>query len=322
MKASFEEIQQSIQTLYQRGDYTQAYSLATQNAEHFPDQAPLFNYWRICMAVRLGRSAESLSLLSHSLENGFWYGETLLRKSPSLQPLQGEAEFERLVELSQQQQARDQAAIYPLLTLRPEGACQDDENPCPLLIALHSNGSTAQALLDFWKHAASNGWLVAVPQSSQAMWKDAYVWDDLDVTQSEIEHHLLSLSNRYAVDQRRIVVAGHSMGGEVAIWLVLSGAVEARGFIALAPGGPNLAEPDNWRELIDRASRRPLRGCLVYGDADPTISINGIKSLASMLHRARIACRLDRMPGVGHDFHPSYTAALLSGLEYILEGSG
>ena len=322
MKASFEEIQQSIQTLYQRGDYAQAYDLATQNAEHFPDQAPLFNYWRICMAVRLGRNAESLHLLSQSLENSFWYGETLLRKSPSLQSLQGDGEFERLVELNQQQQAKDQAAIYPLLTLRPEGACQDDENPCPLLIALHANGSTAQASLDFWKHVALNGWLVAAPQSSQAMWKDAYVWDDLEVTQSEIEHHLLSISNRYAVDPRRIVVAGQSMGGEVAIWLVLSGAVEARGFIALAPGGPTLEEPDNWRELVDGASRRPVRGCLVYGDADPTISIHGIKLLASMLNRAGIPCRLERMPGVGHDFHPSYAAALLSGLEYILEGSG
>jgi predicted esterase len=321
VKASFEEIQQNIQKLYQGGDYTQAYELATQNAAHFPDQAQLINYWRICMAVRLGRSAESLSLLSQSLMNGLWYGETLLRKSPSLQPLQGEPEFERLVELNQKLQAHDQAAMFPLLLLRPEGACQDDENPCPLLIALHANGSTAQASMDFWKHAASQGWLVAAPQSSQAMWKDAYLWDDLDVTQSEIERHLGSITQRYAVDAAHIVVAGHSMGGEVAIWLALSGVVEACGFIALGPGGPTMDEPDTWRQLVDRAGGRPLRGCLVYGDADHAISINGIKALASMLNHAGIACRLDRLPGVGHEFHPSYTAALLSGLEFVLAES-
>ena len=127
VKASFEEIQQNFQKLYQRGKYNQAYQLATQNAAHYPDQAPLINYWRICVAVRLERSDESLQLLSQSLENGLWYGESLLRKSPSLQPLQGEPVFERLVELNQQLQAHDQEAMFPLLLLRPEDACQDDE---------------------------------------------------------------------------------------------------------------------------------------------------------------------------------------------------
>ncbi|OGO25859.1 MAG: hypothetical protein A2W33_08390 [Chloroflexi bacterium RBG_16_52_11] len=316
--ASFEDFQKTIQEHSQRGEYEQAYRLATQNTARFSDQALLINYWRVCMAVRLGRSAESLQILSHSLENGFWYGETLLRKSPYLQPLQGGAEFECLVEQNQQLQTNDQERMYPLLIVRPDGACQDDENPCPVLLALHANGSTAQASMDFWKQAAIHGWLVAVPQSSQAMWKDAYVWDDLEITQREIERHMLFISNHYAVDPARIVIAGHDIGGEVAIWLALSGTIEVSGFIALGPGGPNLAEPDHsWDEVVQGAAGRPLRGCLVYGDADPSISIQGIKTLASMLQGAGLACKLERMPGVGHDFHPSYAAALLSSLEFI-----
>ena len=315
--ASFEDFQKIIQKHYQRGEYEQAYQLATQNAARFSDQALLINYWCICMAVRLGRSAEALQILSQSLENGSWYGEMLLRKSPSLQPLQGEAEFERLVEQNQQQQMYDQESIFPLLIVRPDGACQDDENPCPVLIALHANGSTAQASMDFWKQAALHGWLVAVPQSSQAMWKDAYVWDDLDVTQREIERHIGFISNRYAVDPARLVIAGHSMGGETAIWLALSGVIEVSGYIALGPGGPNMDEPENWRELVQAVTGRAMRGCLVYGDADTSISIQGIKNLASMLQDAGLACMLERLPGVGHDFHPSYAAALLSSLEFI-----
>ena len=318
MAASFEEFQSRIQKLYQAGEYQLAFDLSSGSLSLFPDQYLLLNYWRICLAVHLDRQSEALSLLKAVLDNGSWYGEILLRQSPALLPLQGQAEYETLVERNQRLQALDQEALYPLLILRPQQACQDDEHPCPVLLALHAEGSTASACLDFWKPAALHGWLVAAAQSSQAMWKDAYVWDNYDITQDEIQHHLQSLAARYAIDPQRTVIAGYYIGGEVAIWLALSGAVDVSGFIALAPGSPNLAEPDNsWKGMAERAAGRRLRGCLVYGDADPSISIQWVKTLAGMLQLAGVPCRLERLPGVGHSYHPAYAAALLSALNFI-----
>ena len=65
--------------------------------------------------------------------------------------------------------------------------------------------------MDFWKPAASAGWLVGIPQSSQAMWKDAYVWNDLDIARAEIEQHFNLLGDSMPWT-RRTVLAGHSMG--------------------------------------------------------------------------------------------------------------
>jgi hypothetical protein len=51
---SFEEFQRRIQELYQQQKYTQAYTLARENTGRFPEQTPIVNYWRLCMAVRTG----------------------------------------------------------------------------------------------------------------------------------------------------------------------------------------------------------------------------------------------------------------------------
>ena len=318
-ESTFEEFQARIQGLYQRQEYTQAYELAEKNAGLFPEQAPVINYWRVCMAVRVDQQAEALQLLSEILASGFWYGETLLRKSPSLQPLQGHPWFEKLVENNREQQEKDQAQLFPLITLRSRGDCQDDEHPCPLLVALHGNGATAQSSVDFWKPAASAGWLIGIPQSSQAMWKDAYVWSDLDVAREEIEQHVALLSRQYAIDAGRTVLAGNSMGGEMAIWLALSGSLEMHGIVAIGAGGPFMDNPEDWRELIAGYSGQQLRFYLIYGEADQTIHQENILVLADMLQKAGFACEVESMPGVGHEYDPVYIAPFLRGLKFVQE---
>lgn len=60
---SFEEIRSQIQKLYHQAKYRAALDLATKHAGLFPEHAPLFNYWRLCMMARLGDTVKSLYLL-------------------------------------------------------------------------------------------------------------------------------------------------------------------------------------------------------------------------------------------------------------------
>jgi len=313
---AFEEIQARIQAHYQAGEYSAALDLATEEYGNYPQHAPLFYYWRICMNARLGQNDQSLALMKEVLQGGLWYSETLLRKSPSLQALQGQAAFEKLVARNRRVQAQDQKSSFPLLTLRPQGQCKSGEPPCPLLLALHANASTAQASLDFWRQAASRGWLVALPQSTQGMWKDAYMWDDLDITRNQVVKQVLTLQQQYALQLENTVLAGHSMGGEVAIWLALSATIPAKGFIAIGPGGPMLDDLQSWLALIEQAPR-PLRGYFAYGEEDTSISPASIQSLAEMLDKAGIPCEVETIPGVAHDFQPEFANAVLRGLDHI-----
>ena len=323
IQPDFETIQAQIQERYQAGDYEDALSLAQRYAPRFQDQAPLFTYWQICFQARLGNTRRSITLLQEALQDGIWYGEVLLRKSPSLQPLQGLPEYEDLVALNRKVQSMDEAQQYPLILLRSEGRCSQGSAACPLLIGLHSNAGTVQTALPFWRPAANAGWLVAAPQSSQAVWKGAHVWDDLDASRGQIQHHYQTILNSYAVDPRRTVLAGHSMGGDVAVWLALTGSLPAAGFLAFAPGGPFMDNSSQWQPVVSEAVARlalvdaPFRGYIVYGDQDRSINPEGIHTLASVLEAEGLLCQVEILPGAGHDFDPKFESTLLRALAFL-----
>ena len=316
---TFGDLQAHIQSLYQEGDYAGALKLATEQMDRFPEEAHLLFYWRICMAARTEQIRLVYQLLDNLLDSGFWYGETLLRKSPSLLPLQGLPEFEARLERNSLLQAIDQKQLFPLITLRSSGRCSLGEEPCPLLFALHENASTATASAIFWQEAASNGWLVAIPQSTQAIWKNAYVWNERDQAVPELIRHYHSLTGQYALDLQRTVIAGHSMGGEMAIWLAIKNLLPANGFIALGPGGGLIDEVENWTALLRENPARNLRGYLVFGQEDTSIPHENIRILAEILNEAGIPTELEEIPDVGHEYSIEYSQALVRGLNFIEE---
>jgi predicted esterase len=328
MTPTFDQVQTAIQNCYQAGDFAGALELADRHAPDFPEHTHLFSYWQMCMAARLEDIPRTLSVLESALSGGFWYGETLLRKSPSLRPLQGLPDFEALVERNRQHEAITRQETYPLITIRPRSACTQKKDPCPLLIGLHANAARAQTSLPFWQAAAFEGWLVAAPESSQAMWRGAYIWDDLETTRSQILRHFQALQDKYAIDGDRIVLAGHSMGAEAALWLMLTGAISARGVLLIGPGGPLTSEPEAWSELIQEYRQRqtadaaPLRAAFILGEADQSIPHQEIGRLILLLQENGIETRLEIIPAAGHDYEDAYLPAIRHALSFIHPPSG
>ena len=74
-----------------------------------------------------------------------------------------------------------------------------------------------------------------MPQSSQMFWAGGGVWNDESV--SELEAYYQQLSAEHALDPRRVVLGGFSMGGEIALRAALTSAIPARGFVVFGPGG-------------------------------------------------------------------------------------
>jgi predicted esterase len=271
------------------------------------------------MASLINETALALQLLEEALEAGLWWAEAQLREESDLQSLQGLPQFEQLVEVCQKRHAEAQAQAVPvLLTLQPEGGCQAGLQPCPLLLALHGNDQTAEGSVGFWRSAVSRGWLLALPQSSQVRGPDGYIWNDQDRAVREIQEHYATLCEQYAIDPDRVVLAGFSRGGELAIWLALSGTIEVRGFIAVGPGGPYTNEPDKWAPLIEASQGRGLRGYLVVGEQD-IFCYEGTQALAALLKSRDIPCELEVHPNLGHDFPPDFQQSLARALEFLLQ---
>jgi predicted esterase len=314
---SFEDLYGQLQQLYQNREYSAALQLATQALETYPDQRTSLDYWRMTMAARIEDTDQTLRVLQEALERGQWYSELLLRRSPSFKSLQGNPEFEKLVAQNQTVAEHDSQTAFSIFTLRPENRCRSSGPACPLLLGLHTNAGTVHSSLGFWRPAATAGWLVAAPQSSQAIWKDAYVWDNRETAEGEIQKHYATLRQNYAIDPHRTILGGHSMGGEIAIWLALRGSIETKGFLAIGPGGPYMDDLAEWSYLLESPAHPGLRGYFVIGERDSSISQENIHILMEKLNATGVACKLETLPDLGHDYSPGYDAAILRALDFL-----
>jgi predicted esterase len=310
--ATFTELYDAVITHAQRGEFAQAYALITAESSRFPEAASTVLYLRSCMAERVGDRAAALATLGEALDQGYWYGEQLLRSSPSWQPLQGEPTFERLVARSFAMMAAATHDLEPLLTV-PAGA--PPPSGWPLLLTLHGNGGNPQLSREGWSPAA-DGWLQAALRSSQAISSQQYVWDDQEQARADVLDQLTSVRAAHPIDEGRLVLAGFSRGAEVALLLALTGALKVQGVVLLGPGGPLSEQPEQWLSLI-RAADRELRAAVIIGEDDDAGLVDGALQLAPLLDDYGIACYLEVVRGLGHAYPRDGGAALRRGLDFV-----
>jgi len=251
------------------------------------------------------------------IEDGLWISQTLLRLSPSLESLQGLADFEQRVEKFGNLQIKEQSQLLPLLTLRKEGLCENKNEPCPLLVGLHADREIALDSIKYWHPIAEIGWLVGIPQSSQALWSGAYVWEDRQISRQEIDHHIKELSKKYYIDSRRVILSGHGDGGTLAAWLPLSGGVDVRGFIALNPRGSYVRDPSQWIRLL-QANQPKTRGAVLAMECEIAGEEREIERFVEIFNTHHVPCKLLMIPGDGLEGNQAYEPALMQGIDFIL----
>ncbi len=315
-KLTFLELMNQAFQLYKAEEYDQALDLVTREFPHFPEQAHRLYFWRACLACQTDQTEQALDLLEEAVEAGYWYNGTQLREDEDLDPLQGLPRFEKLVEVCLERQAAAQALAAPhLTTLEPVGTSPTDGPPWPLLLTLHGNNSTAEVAAEHWSAATSLGWLVALPQSSQVVGPEAFGWNDWEWARDEIQSHDVALRERHSIDGKRVVLGGFSMGGGLAVWLALTGAIRARGFILVGPYVPDM---DQLISSIEPDAVGRLGGYIIVGEEDEVCHEISL-SLAEILSVQGIPCELEIHPGLAHEHPPGFEKSLARALEFILQ---
>ncbi len=309
---SFGEWYSRLVQLYYAGQFSQALEIATQEGDRYPDQRRMIFHLRACMASCAGDGAQALDLLAEASGGGYWYPASFW-DDPDFDSIRDHDEFKRLRAVSDGRRAEAQALARPeLAVIPPSGGV-----PAPLLVALHGNQGSNALHGAHWRSAADAGWLVALAQSSQVAGPDVYVWDDLDQSESEIKQHVAALLHDHGGDAQRIVLGGFSLGAETAMRLALSGAVAARGFIAVAPGGPYTnRSPELWEPLIEAGRGRGVRGVVLFGGLDH--GHDAIVGLVDRLQAAGIPLIVEGDPALAHDFPVDFSARLPGWLAFVL----
>lgn len=296
---------------FQMGEFQQAQELIEREGENFPANRPMVDYWKMCSAARLDDRARVFEVARNFHEDGLWYGEMMWRMTPSFKALQGVEEFEQLVAESQRMQEQDSSEEGPaILKLIPQHISKET----PLLIALHGNQSTSTNTLPFWRGAVNDGFVLVVPQSTQPIFKGAYIWDDLETSFGQVKMVYESLKEEFP---QRLVLAGHSMGGFIAIQMALTGDLPVHGLIANGPALPFGDAPKEFEKSLSSAKERGLRAYFIVGEKDVDIEQDAIRAFVEKIKSAGIPCELETVPGATHDYNPDYDAAFLRALQFV-----
>jgi predicted esterase len=299
--------------LMDRGCYAEAYAKLTELAGLHPDNTALY-YLRSCSAARLPDTALAVNLIREAVGKGFFFGDVLLRQSPSWQVLQGLPEFEELAAICVARQ-REQSGPACYLTELPPGA----DAPYAAVLALHGNGGNATEALASWRPAAEQGRLLAAIQSSQLFATDQYGWNDQELADKDIAAQLAALAAEHDLDADRTVIAGFSMGAETALRFALSGPVPVCGFVLLGPGGPGSPDPDSWLPLIrqQRAAGANLRGYLLIGELDDEVPAETHRRLTELLAEHGIPCGFEILPDLAHNYPDNFGPIIRRALAFI-----
>lgn len=303
-----------VHALYDAAKYSEALAQLQEVAVRFPDYEPQLTAWQAMLHSLKGDPQTGIALLQTALAKNYWYPPALFENDPDAERLRALPEYAELRAAFQSRMETARAAASPdILIIEPQGV----EEPWPLLIALHGNNQNARISCEYWWHAASAGWLAALPQSSRVNGVDYYVWNDNATTASEVKAHATALHAHYPTVPAETILGGFSRGAEAALILALTGEVPAAGFVAVSPGGPLTTSPEACAALLaDNPPPEGLRGAIVVGEDDP-ISYNGALRLAEILGGYGVACWLDSIPGLDHNYPRNFNAHLDHALDFI-----
>lgn len=298
--------------LYKNQAFAEALDLLTTEGEQHPEQAAMVLYLRSCMATRMQDPELALQILEDAVCRGYWYSEQLINRTRSWQPLRGMPRFKRAVEVCKERHREIQVGAR-LLTREPEGGCSTGR-PCPLLVVLHGNWGNAPDTLREWGPVVSDGWVLAAIQSSEVWASNAYAWENQEAALRDIKEQYAKLHAQYPIDDERLVIGGISSGGETALRVALDGTIPVSGFVVLAPGGADMAALAPYTE---QAEARGLRGYFLLGEEDGSVSHEAVRGLVAMLNTRKVPCKLELLPGVGHEYPPHFATILARALAFI-----
>jgi predicted esterase len=310
-------LRQDVFARYRAGDHAGALAAARAGAARFPERDATTTYWIACLEAQSGQHDRAVRTLREALARGLWWSAAWLQGERDFAPLRERADFQETVaEHDRRREAAEAGAGPEVMVIPPVDRIwtTSPDTPPPLVLALHMRNGSARDSAPYWSPATAFGALVALAQSSQRVSAVGHCWDDEARARDDVAWALSEARRQHAVDSERLVLAGASQGGKLAVELALRGEpVLVRGFIAVVP---SITKPAPLFPLVAAAAARGLRGWILTGEHDGCRP--GVEALHGGMTAAGLPCVLEVVQGLGHDFPTDFGERLPAALEHVL----
>lgn len=198
-----------------------------------------------------------------------------------------------------------------------------DDHPAPLVILLHGLGSNPQQVINYQgitTHAEAHGYIVAAPYGyNERGWYGSRGAGNVgapapastdgntrrigaaanndpenlgELSELDVLNVLALVREEFNVDDQRIYLMGHSMGGGGTLYL---GMKHSDIWAGLAPLAPAIwTSPDQLSEIVD------MPVILVQGEADTLVTVELVRPWAARLEELGMNHRYIEIPGGDH----------------------
>ncbi len=291
---------------YLDGAYEDAYNNITNNSPLVNgNEAQVYNF-RYSIACKLGNTPLALELFKEAvLDKGYWYACSYLQEDDDLEPLRRESEFEALYEMCYERETSARRETKPtMLTFLPENPVEMASEQ--VLVVLHGNQENAAITKPYWLEALNHGITLALQQSSQIEFSDAYCWDNLEKSTQETGALFNKLMEEKSVPVSNRILGGFSAGARTALYAVLTGVVQVGKLILVSPWFP---EFDAWGEILENLKSLDVKIYLFAGSQDEDC-LEGSLKLANWLELNEISHEFNLIPGLDHDYPTDFEHAL------------
>jgi dienelactone hydrolase len=322
---NFPYYRDQIFDLYNGRKYREALAVAFQAKEKFPERRAKTSYWIGCLQSRLGESEEALQTLEKASKDSIWWPDQALLMEPDLEPLQSRHEFKAIVGESQRLKQRALLAAKPgVMVLTPRNFSPEERHS--LVIALTPRVGHPGEFAEQWTGALNQGFLLAVPHSSQPISSEEYCWDDPERSEHDVAWAYEQVRDKYKIDPAKVILAGFSQGAALAMYLTLNRTFPCRGFIAVA-SSDWVAPEDKPASQRDRPSEafasfirgkdvRGLKGVVIMGDKDAFLP--KVRMLLKGMNERGFNCKIDVVQNLGHEFPVDFERRLESATNFLL----
>ncbi|WP_207655719.1 alpha/beta hydrolase [Vallitalea okinawensis] len=299
--------------IYLKDEYLEAYNYITENAPKVEgNEAQIFNF-RYAIACKAGLTDLSLEIMKEAVvDKGYWYSYEYLMEDDDLEPLYKKDQFIELANICKTRELETLKDSKPDLKVIMTND-SDQEQKRQLIIALHGNQENIFITEKNWSSCLKDSNMLALPQSSQIEFSDAYNWEDIAKGADELKNHYDKLLKEYNVDSESIILGGFSAGARVSLNTVLNDLIQVKGLIFV---GPWLPEIDEWENLLELLRIKGIKSYVICGDQDEDC-LEGAMKFIDMLNNKGLPNKFKLIKNLDHDYPDNFNDLLEEAFKFI-----
>lgn len=308
------QMESKINTLYNQNKYQEALNILEKASESLPsDEFEKYKFnimlLRADFCCDEKRYQECLDIMEYLINQGYACDNDIFEILPDKDDI-------RYMKLKNKNdiylaEAKEKAKFKYVVHI-PEDYSQ--ERQYPLFLALHGDPGNIDEFSEYWKpdELLKNGFIVVYVQSSQLLIHDGYGWtENFLVSRKDIKECYNLVSQKYSVDDKRVIIGGFSGGAMAALDIAMANIIPVKGIIAL---GPDLTEAFT-KENAKMAAERGVKCVLMEGEV--LIPSPELNEMIKIFKEVGFSYKLYINKGIGHAVPEDLSYKLNQAIEFI-----